>query len=153
MKKFSFSASSVAEVAEAAEVSSIARKQPSEKVWKFSEVTRKREKKQATSEHFRTTSETANPETATTSATSATSEALEEQKAIYDIRKVLTDISEKKKEEVIAVQVPNLKPCPLCHGYDFIHGYRGGYFCITCQPGVRPGVKVIAGETHDTIFH
>ena len=28
-----------------------------------------------------------------------------------------------------------LKPCPLCHGRDFIYGQNGGFFCIQCQPG------------------
>jgi len=37
---------------------------------------------------------------------------------------------------------PLLKPCPICKGRDFIHGHRGGYFCITCQPNVRPGIQV-----------
>ena len=41
---------------------------------------------------------------------------------------------------------PRLKPCPLCGGRDFIHGMQGGYFCITCQPNVRPGTPVRAGS-------
>lgn len=153
MKKFSFSGSSVAEVTEVAEVPSIERKQPSEVVWKFSEVTRKREKKQATSGHFRTTSETANPETATTSATSVTSEASKYRNAIINEREVFPEVVEVKIDEVVAELIPNLKPCPICRGHDFIHGYDGGYFCVICQPEVRPGVKVIAGEIDDTTFH
>lgn len=39
----------------------------------------------------------------------------------------------------------DLKPCSICYGLDFIHGENGGYFCVTCQPGVRPGVPVQAG--------
>ena len=41
--------------------------------------------------------------------------------------------------------VSGLKPCPLCHGRDFIHGHKGGYFCIICQPSARPGDPVKAG--------
>ena len=41
-------------------------------------------------------------------------------------------------------QVDWLKPCPLCGGRNFIHGYRGGYFCEVCQPGARPGEPVRA---------
>lgn len=40
---------------------------------------------------------------------------------------------------------PFLKPCPLCHGRDFIHGIRGGYFCVNCQPG-QHGELVKAGK-------
>ena len=36
-----------------------------------------------------------------------------------------------------------LKPCPICGGRDFIHGHKGGFFCISCQPGIE-GLPVLA---------
>ncbi len=36
-----------------------------------------------------------------------------------------------------------LKPCPICGGRDFIHGHEGGFFCISCQPGIE-GLPVLA---------
>jgi hypothetical protein len=48
-------------------------------------------------------------------------------------------------EELLPDTIDNLKPCPLCHGRDFIHGHKGGYFCIICQPSARPGDPVKAG--------
>ena len=41
---------------------------------------------------------------------------------------------------------PSLKPCPICHGVDFIHGNDGGYFCRICQPDSPSGVPVRAGH-------
>lgn len=41
--------------------------------------------------------------------------------------------------------IPELRPCPICGGRDFIHGFKGGYFCVECQPDVRPGISVKAG--------
>ncbi len=40
---------------------------------------------------------------------------------------------------------PNLKPCPICDGIDFVHGDKGGYYCKVCQLDARPGIFVIAG--------
>ncbi|HHD64639.1 MAG TPA: hypothetical protein ENK96_09825 [Desulfobulbaceae bacterium] len=34
-------------------------------------------------------------------------------------------------------QLKFLKPCPICGGCDFIHGHEGGFFCISCQPGIE----------------
>ncbi|HHL33968.1 MAG TPA: hypothetical protein ENJ30_06350 [Desulfobulbaceae bacterium] len=55
----------------------------------------------------------------------------------HAVERVITDIRRRKKEIIACLQAvePLLKPCPLCHGRDFIHGIRGGYFCIVCQPG------------------
>lgn len=39
-----------------------------------------------------------------------------------------------------------LKPCPICQGRDFVHGHKGGFFCIECQPGARPADPVRAGR-------
>ena len=65
----------------------------------------------------------------------------------HAIEKVITDIRRCKKEIIACLQSvePLLKPCPLCHGRDFIHGIRGGYFCIVCQPG-QNGDLVKAGK-------
>lgn len=30
-----------------------------------------------------------------------------------------------------------LRPCPLCAGRAFIFGLHGGFFCSTCQPGIK----------------
>lgn len=40
----------------------------------------------------------------------------------------------------------NLHPCPLCGGSFFLHGNQDGYFCTRCQPNVRPGSLVKAGQ-------
>ncbi len=40
---------------------------------------------------------------------------------------------------------PVLKPCPICNGLNFIHGHKGGYYCVVCQPDARPGLSVKAG--------
>ena len=53
------------------------------------------------------------------------------------------------KTEIIQLLIkpptePNLKPCPLCKGLDFIHGHNGCYFCINCQPEHK-GTSVKAG--------
>ena len=40
---------------------------------------------------------------------------------------------------------PDLKPCPICKGIDFVHGDKGGYYCTVCQPDARSGVFVGAG--------
>jgi len=42
--------------------------------------------------------------------------------------------------------VDELKPCPLCGGRSFIHGHRGGFFCVSCQPSIK-GEPVRAGGT------
>lgn len=36
-----------------------------------------------------------------------------------------------------------LKPCPICANRNFIYGTSGGFFCVTCQPGI-PGQPVEA---------
>jgi hypothetical protein len=30
-----------------------------------------------------------------------------------------------------------LRPCPICHGRNFIYGAAGGFFCVVCQPGIQ----------------
>lgn len=40
--------------------------------------------------------------------------------------------------------VPEVIPCSICGGRDFIHGNKGGYFCKVCQPGIV-GKPVRAG--------
>ena len=47
-------------------------------------------------------------------------------------------------EETVPI-IPELKPCCLCGGVDFIHGHKGGFFCCECQPDARPGKRVKAG--------
>lgn len=39
---------------------------------------------------------------------------------------------------------PQIKPCPLCEGRDFVNGKQGRYFCKNCQPGIK-GTPVKAG--------
>lgn len=39
---------------------------------------------------------------------------------------------------------PQLKPCPICNGRDFVNGKQGGYFCKNCQPGIK-GTSIKAG--------
>jgi len=53
------------------------------------------------------------------------------------IEKVIMPVKMHKDEIIAYLQSvePLLKPCPLCHGRDFILGIRGGYFCVNCQPG------------------
>jgi len=63
----------------------------------------------------------------------------------------LIDIVQANKTELVGflqsdVVEPTLKPCPLCHGVDFIHGHDGGYFCRICQPDFPSGVPVRAGH-------
>lgn len=50
-----------------------------------------------------------------------------------------------KQQPPVPVEIA-LKACPLCNGRDFIHGKKGGYFCVTCQPGIE-GTPVKAGNT------
>jgi len=41
---------------------------------------------------------------------------------------------------------PALMSCPMCNSLNFIHGHRGGYYCMVCQPDARPGIPVKAGR-------
>ncbi len=145
MKKFSFSKLTTSEVAEVAEVIGITQKKRAEVVLKFSEVSHKKENRQTTSDHFRFTSKTANSGIATTSATSASSEGLDVKNVIHDTIKCFDKLSEVEKSDIVTELIPNLKPCIICNGLDFIHGHHGGYYCKVCQPAVRLGVLVRAG--------
>jgi hypothetical protein len=40
-------------------------------------------------------------------------------------------------------QLKFLKPCSICYGREFTHRENGGFFCNTCQPGIK-GHPVIA---------
>ncbi len=66
------------------------------------------------------------------------------------IERLLPEIKVHKAEIINYLQNniptdPLVKPCPLCGGRSFIHGHRGGYFCLSCQPDVRPGKPIRAG--------
>ena len=65
----------------------------------------------------------------------------------HAIEKVIMPVKMHKNEIIAYLQAiePLLKPCPLCHGRDFIHGTGGGYFCVNCQPG-QHGELVKAGK-------
>lgn len=41
---------------------------------------------------------------------------------------------------------PHLNPCYSCDGLELINGDNGGFFCMVCQPYIRPGVPVVAGR-------
>lgn len=63
----------------------------------------------------------------------------------------LIDIVQANKAELVeflqsGVVEPSLKPCPICHGVDFVHGNDGGYFCRICQIDSASGVPVRAGH-------
>ena len=44
-----------------------------------------------------------------------------------------------------AIVNPHLNPCYSCDGLDLINGDNGGFFCMVCQPYIRPGIPVVAG--------
>jgi len=50
----------------------------------------------------------------------------------------------------LSIIEPNLKPCPLCKGLNFIHGQNGGYFCINCQPGHKGTSVKAVGKRLET---
>lgn len=51
------------------------------------------------------------------------------------------EASNKKRKPIERLKF--LKPCPLCGGREFVHGKRGGFFCVHCQPG-KEGQPVFA---------